>query len=101
MGRTPQPSVPNSAPVMFFPLSMLMLTSAFPFLGCWFTLSFLNDPVFGDAVLQENGWSWFASNLTASLLPVAAVVIAGLWSRRSRRELRGFEVVRRSRAAAE
>ncbi|HEY1341316.1 MAG TPA: hypothetical protein VGF59_27590 [Bryobacteraceae bacterium] len=80
---------------------LLLLAVPISTLGCMFTLSFLDDPLFGDAVLQENGWSWFASNVTASLLPIAAVVVTVVWSRRSRREFQGFEVVPRDRGTAE
>jgi hypothetical protein len=70
-------------------------------LGSMLVLSFLDDPFFGDAVLQENGSSWFASGLAASALPVAAVIVALIWSKRLRREAVGFEVVRSGGAAAE
>jgi hypothetical protein len=81
--------------------SVLLLSVPLSAFGCVFTLSFLNDPIFGDAVLRENGWSWFASNITASVLPVVAVVVAVPCSRRSRRQRAGFEVVRPGRAPAE
>ena len=71
-------------------------------LGCLFTLSFLNDPVFGDAVLQENGGLWFASKIAASLLPITTVLAVMMWRRRRRRrDAVGFEVVPSGRAAAE
>ena len=69
-------------------------------LGCVFTLSFLDDPIFGDAVLQENGWSWFASKIAASLLPIATAVVAMLWRKRLHRDAAGFEVILSGRAAA-
>jgi hypothetical protein len=61
-------------------------------LAWMFTLSFFKDPVFADAVLQENGWSWFSNKLAASLLPIATVFVVTLWRRR-RRDAVGFEVV--------
>ena len=61
-------------------------------LGCLLTLSLLDDPVFGDAILQECGWPWFASNFAASLLPVVMVIVTLTWARR-RRPAVGFEVV--------
>jgi hypothetical protein len=71
----------------------LLIAVSVAALGCVFTLSFLDDPVLGDAVFQENGWSWFASNLAASVLPLACVVIAVVWRGRAHRRPAGFEVV--------
>ena len=66
-------------------------------LGCVFTLGFLDDPVLGDAVLRENGWSWFASNLGASVLPLACVGVAMVWRGRADWKPVGFEVVQSAR----
>lgn len=69
-------------------------------LGCVLILSFLDDPVFGDAVLQELGWAWFATNLAASLLPVATVAVVVASRRRLQEGGAGFEVVQSGRATA-
>ena len=71
----------------------MLIAALISALGCVLTLSFLNDAVFGDAVLRESGWSWFASKIAASLLPVATVIVVMVW-RKPRRDAVGFEVVR-------
>jgi hypothetical protein len=70
-------------------MALAVLVSA---LGCLLTLSFLDDPIFGDAVLVENGWSWFAGRIVASLLPVVTVAVFMVGPAR-RRDAAGFEVV--------
>jgi len=75
----------------------LLLAVPMSALGCVFVLSFLDDPVFGDAVLHELGWSWFASNLAASLMPVATVVVTFVLCKRRRRDAAGFEVIQSGR----
>ena len=81
--------------VGFASRSWAVLAIALPVsvVGCLFFLSYVEDPVFGDAVLREHGWSWFPGRIGASLLPTAAAVAAVLVSKRSRRDRRGFEVV--------
>lgn len=70
----------------------MLVATTISLLVCLFTLSFLNDPIFGNAVLQENGWSWFVTKIAACLLPIVTLIIVMLCT--SRPKGTGFEVVR-------
>jgi len=74
----------------------MLVAIAISALGCVFTLSFLDDAVLGEAVLQERGWSSFATKMATCLLPVATAVVAMLWRKRFHRDATGFEVVPQS-----
>ena len=77
---------------------VLLLAAPVSALGWILTLSFLDDPMFGDAVLREQGWPWFANNLAASTLPVTVGVVIILWRKRQGRIRGGFEVLQSTHA---